>query len=139
MRYPQAGTDRLLLGGCPFLDADVQWGHSDITPRLSQTLRAAATQTHSQFLDVTDALRGHELCSAAAVQPTGSPDEGTAEWLRWIDLAGQGSLTESFHPNAFGQKALGRCLAIALLLPRDLSCHAVPGKSTAFVHVRPLY
>ena len=115
-------------------------GDTQTSPRACrETLRAAATQTHSQFLDVTDALRGHELCSAAAVQPTGTPDEGTAEWLRWIDLAGQGTLTESFHPNAFGQKALGRCLAIALLLPLDLSCHAVPGKSTAFVHVRLLH
>jgi hypothetical protein len=140
MRYPEAGPQRLVTGGCPFLDADVQWGHSDITPRLAQTLRAAATQTHTQFLDVSDAFRGHELCSDSAVQPTSSspPDERTAEWLRFIDIGLQGSISESFHPNAFGQRALGRCLAFAFLLPIDLSCSGVPGRSTQFVHVRPL-
>jgi hypothetical protein len=138
MRYPEAGPDRFTKGGCPFLDADVHWGHSDITPRLAQTLRAAAAQTHTQFLDVSDAFRGHELCSSAAVQPTGSPDERTAEWLRWIDIFGQGNLNESFHPNAFGQKALGRCLGFALLLPFNLSCSGAPGRSTEFMRVAPL-
>jgi hypothetical protein len=141
MRYPEAGTARKDTGGCPFLDVDVQWGRDVATAQLAQGLRFAASYTHTQFLDTTGALQGHELCSSSAVQPTGSPDERTAEWLRWIDITApgtQGNINESFHPNAFGQKALGRCLAFAFMMSYDLSCTAQPGKSTAYVKVSPL-
>jgi hypothetical protein len=135
MRYPQ-GPQRFTVGGCPVLDTDADW---DLAQRISDSLRAVAAAEQVQFLDLRDAFQGHELCSAAAQQSDGTPDEATDEWIRWIDLAGQGDLNESLHPNAFGQHAFGRCLSLTLLLThRNVSCHPVPGRSAAWMSLRPL-
>jgi len=37
----------------------------------------------------------------------------TSEWVRFVDLLGQGN-GESMHPDHFGQMALGGCLALVL-------------------------
>jgi hypothetical protein len=136
-RYPEAGPDRQNLGGCPFLDADLRWAREGILLQLGLTLAAVAIDHGAQFLDLTAALRGHELCAATATQPTGTPDAATAEWVRWIDLAGQGNLDESYHPNAFGQAALGRCLSLMLAGPSNvfLSCVARPGQPPQSVYL----
>lgn len=138
MRYPEQGTDRQNVGGCPILDADADW---DLAQQISDSLRTVARDHGVQFLDLRDALRGHELCAAAASQPDGTapPSEAASEWMRWIDLAGQGDLNESLHPNAFGQRALGRCLSLALLLTRnDATCKGVPGRSASWMYLKPL-
>jgi len=140
MRYPETdGGGRTNAGGCPFYDADVDWGHTSLINQLADSLRAVAAERHVQFLDVRDAFRGHELCSAAARQPETAPDPATSEWMRWIDLAQQGALfAESLHPNAYGQQALGHCLRLALLVLRDVSCHGIPGRPPTSTYVRPL-
>lgn len=137
LRYPEQGPDRLSTGGCPFLDADADW---DLAGQIADNLRTVATTEHVQFLDLRDAFHGHELCSSAASQPTTPPpSEATSEWIRWIDLAGQGELNESLHPNAFGQHALGNCLALTLLLTRrNVACHDVPGRDARSMSLRPL-
>ena len=135
VRYPEAGSARTAQGGCPLYDVDIQAGHDSITGAINGVVRAAAAATGAQFLDLSDAFRGHELCSTAASQPTGEADERTSEWMRWIDLAGQGDLSESFHPNAFGQKAIGRCMALAFLIRRDVACHGRPNHSANAVFV----
>lgn len=135
LRYPEQGPERQAVGGCPILNADADW---DLAQQISNNLRLVAADRRVQFLDVRDAFRGHELCSAAATQSDGTPNEATNEWMRWIDLAAQGDLNESLHPNAFGQRALGRCLALTLLTRRDVSCHGVPGRSTSWMFLRPL-
>ena len=135
-RYSGTAPDaRASVGGCPFLDVDVAWSHKTLTPALSATLDDVARKTRVQFLDLTDAFRGHELCAATAQQSTGSPRSATSEWFRFIDLAGQGESSESLHPNYFGQKALGRCLALAAWTSKDVACHAVPGTSTGAVYL----
>jgi hypothetical protein len=140
MRYPESGQDRVSIGGCPFLDFDVDWGRTSLVGQLNTAVRTVAAERGAQFLELRDALRGHELCSAAARQPETAPAAATSEWMRWIDLAGQGSVLESLHPNAYGQQALGRCLRLTLLFSfgADVSCHGVPGRSPASVYLRPL-
>jgi hypothetical protein len=135
LRYPQQGLERQSVGGCPFLDVDADW---DLAGQIADSLRLVAADRQVQFLDLRDAFRGHELCAASAEQSDGTPREATGEWIRWIDLAGQGDLNESLHPNAFGQRALGRCLLLTLLTRRDVSCHGIPGRSASWMFLRPL-
>lgn len=133
LRYPPA--QRQSPGGCPFLDVDADW---DLAGQIADNLRLVAADRRVQFLDLRGAFRGHELCSASAQQSDGTPADKESEWIRWIDLAGQGDLNESLHPNAFGQRALGRCLSLTLLTRRDASCHGVPGRSSSWMFLRPL-
>jgi hypothetical protein len=135
-RYSGTAPDaRASVGGCPFLDEDAAWSHNTLVPAVSSTLAGVARSTGTQFLDLTDAFRGHELCAATAQQSTGAPRSATSEWFRFIDLTGQGDSGESLHPNYFGQKALGRCLALTTLTRRDVACHAVPGLPIWAVHL----
>jgi hypothetical protein len=135
-RYSGTAPDeRASVGGCPFLDVDVTWSRSVLQPALTGLLAEAARSTGTQFLDLTDAFRGHELCAATARQSTGHPRSAISEWFRFIDLAGQGDSSESLHPNYYGQRALGQCLALTTLTRRNVACHAVPGLSTWAVHL----
>jgi hypothetical protein len=135
-RYVGSTPDaRATVGGCPFLDADVAWSRNTLNPALSGALDGVAARAGIQFLDLTDAFSGHELCAATAKQSTGKPTSASSEWFRFVDLAGQGQSSESLHPNYFGQKALGRCLALATLTSRDVACHAVAGLPTWAVHI----
>ena len=135
-RYSGTAPDaRASVGGCPFLDADATWARNTLTPALSKALDGVARKSGAQFLDLTDAFRGHELCAASAQQSTGRPRSASSEWFRFVDLARQGEPSESLHPNYFGQKALGRCLALSTFTSKDVACHAVPGLSTWAVHL----
>jgi hypothetical protein len=135
-RYSGTAPDeRGSIGGCPLLDQDAAWARKTLTPAISGMLDRVAGQTGVQFLDLTDAFRGHELCAASARQSTGRPSSATSEWFRFIDLAGQGTSSESLHPNYFGQKALGRCLALTAFTRKDVACHGVPGLPTWAVYL----
>jgi hypothetical protein len=135
-RYSGSAPDaRTSVGGCPFLDADALWARNTLVPLISGTLAGVAHQSRVQFLDLTDAFRGHELCASDAKQSTGNPRSATSEWFRFIDLAGQGQSSESLHPNYFGQKALGRCLTLTARTSRNVACHAVPGLPTRAVYL----
>jgi lysophospholipase L1-like esterase len=141
LRYPESDRDaRFLTGGCPFYDADADWGHTSLSAQLADTLRAVAGERHAQFLDLRNAFRGHELCSATASQPETAPRASTSEWMRWIDIAhSQGDpFAESLHPNAYGQAALGRCLRLTLLVFVDVSCQGLPGRPPSAAYLRPL-
>ena len=65
------------------------------------------------------------MCSRNAVQSDASrtldalQDAATAEWARFIPPQAAaspsveaGAVAEALHPNAYGQKALGRCLTL---------------------------
>jgi hypothetical protein len=135
-RYVAAtADDRSRAGGCPFLDADVRWARGVLIPALTKALAGAAQQTGAQFLDLTQAFQGHELCAASAKQSTGKPNSDSSEWFRFIDLNGQGSPSESLHPNYFGQQALGRCLALTTMTDKNVACHGVPLRSGKAVHL----
>jgi hypothetical protein len=138
-RYVGADAkDRSDVGGCPFLDADVSWARGVLLPALTKGLAVVAKETGTQFLDLSDAFRGHELCAASTKQSTGDPSSESSEWFRFIDLNGQGSSSESLHPNYFGQQALGRCLALTTLTDKNVACHGVPNQSAKAVHLSDL-
>jgi len=137
-RYSGTAPDaRLSVGGCPFLDQDVAWARNTLSPALSGTLAGVAHRTGVQFLDLSDAFHGHELCAATAQQSTGHPVGASSEWIRFVDLTGQGEPAESLHPNYFGQRALGRCLALTAFTfgSRNVACHAVTGRSPWAVYL----
>jgi hypothetical protein len=139
-RYPE-NNERLIGpgdGGCPLYDKDITFGRDHLVGQLSDVLRGIARERRAQFLDLKGAFRGHELCSARARHSLTVPSEATSEWVRWIKLDEQSSRDEALHPNAYGQKALGRCLTLALYWHRDAACYAVPGRSTAALYLRPL-
>ncbi|HSA49831.1 MAG TPA: GDSL-type esterase/lipase family protein [Yinghuangia sp.] len=132
MRYPGERYDRFTTGGCPFFDQDLTWAHDDLVPRISATLADAAHDSGAEFLDLSRAFEGREVCSTttrhadSATPPAGE----TSEWMRFVTSgATQGQLQESLHPNSFGQQALGTCLTLQLQQPAaDHRCTNTAGK-----------
>ena len=124
-RYPEAGWSRLREGGCPVWDGDADWAAGAAVGSLAAAMRAAASAAGAEFLDLRDALDGHQLCDrrASLVGP-GGPSPLGAEWVRRLSFA-QGSSRESLHPNAYGQQAIGACLGLLYTAPRgDYACRA---------------
>jgi hypothetical protein len=137
-RYTGSAPDeRATVGGCPFYDADNQWAATTLTPGISTALGQVAKAKNTQFLDLTGAFRGHELCASTDRQSTGRPTSAKSEWVRFVDLAGQGSVYESLHPNRFGQQAMGTCLTLAAFAGRSVACHAVAGLPSRAVYLTP--
>jgi lysophospholipase L1-like esterase len=137
-RYPEDGWSRLSEGGCPVWDADADWAADQATLDLAGMLREAAAVTGAEYLDLTHAFDGHQLCDRRSqrVGPAG-PSPLTAEWFRRLSF-GQGSTRESLHPNAYGQRAMGTCLALLFARPRaDYACTDTPGEYLDGVHLEP--
>jgi len=115
MRYPE-DKYRTSVGGCPFWNADADWARDKLTPEISNMLKTAAEIAKVGFLDLQNALDGREVCNKASqlVNSTTKPPKGTIhEWARFlVSGATQGQQQESLHPSYFGQRALGRCLAL---------------------------
>lgn len=130
VRY--SGSDRWWTGGCPFYDADFDWAKNVATPYIVDNMRQVAAEKGVQFLDVRDALNGHESCHRNS-QLVGSsgPNPVTAEWVRWVNTGCcQGDAQESMHPNAFGQRALGKCMQLMFAKTSgNWSCRNTPGQS----------
>jgi hypothetical protein len=130
VRY--SGSDRWWTGGCPFYDADFNWAKNSATPQIVDAMRTVAAEKGVQFLDVRDALNGHETCHRSSSLVTGSgPNPVTKEWVRWVNTGCcQGDTQESMHPNAYGQKAIGTCVALIFAKPSgDWTCNNTPGGS----------
>jgi hypothetical protein len=114
-RYPETGWSRLTTGGCPFWNVDSDWAKNQATPTIVDNMRSVAAEKDVQFLDVRDALNGHEVCNRASTPVDGShPRSAVAnEWVRWLNSGCcQGDAQESLHPNAWGERAIGRCVAL---------------------------
>jgi lysophospholipase L1-like esterase len=128
-RYPEDGWTRLTEGGCPVWDADANWAADRATVDLSEMLRDAAAATGAEYLDLVQAFDGHQLCDRRSerVGPSG-PSPLTAEWFRRLSFS-QGSTRESLHPNAYGQRVMGTCLALMYGRPRGTyACADSPGE-----------
>ena len=140
--------------GCPIIGDDSAFVANVLMPKLNATLEAAAHQAGVDFLSTERALEGHRLCEAGTYRPTTTewdapePLEYGVEWVRRIDKGwptigqaqdfingrsdepnypvDQGTLQESFHPNFYGQKAIGHCLRQYALdtaaSPKRLTC-----------------
>lgn len=99
--------------GCPYHRADAEWARTVALPELSQALAGIAARAGARFLDLSRATEGREACSR---------DDPSAEWQRRLTVApealhhgrlgglGMPMVQESFHPNAAGHTAIGRCL-----------------------------
>jgi len=130
IRYPESGWSRLDHGGCPFWGADADWAAGVATPLIDATIRAAALSVGAEYLDVSHALDGHQLCDGRSrpVGPEG-PSPESAEWVRRLAFS-QGSSRESLHPNAYGQRALGACIGLLYASPAgDYACRLAPGRT----------
>ncbi|MFG3254248.1 GDSL-type esterase/lipase family protein [Streptomyces sp. NPDC048172] len=140
MRYEGEGYDRMTQGGCPFFDKDLTWAHDELVPRISTTLAEAARTSDAEFLDLSRAFDGREICSTTTVQADRDhqPSGGTSEWVRFVTSGhGQGQRQESLHPNYYGQRALGACLGLKLAkTPGDHACTNTPGAGPGDMRLR---
>jgi hypothetical protein len=130
VRY--SGSDRWWTGGCPFYDADFNWAKNSATPQIVDAMRTVAAEKGVQFLDVRNALNGHESCHVNSQLVGGSgPNPVTAEWVRWVNTGCcQGDAQESMHPNAYGQRAIGKCVQLMYAKTSgNWSCNNTPGQS----------
>jgi hypothetical protein len=117
IRYPQSSWDRLTVGGCPFYDVDANWAKNTATPTIVNNMRNVAAEKGVRFLDVRDSLNGHEVCHRSSSLVTSSPNPVSHEWVRWINTGiTQGDAQESLHPNAYGERAIGKCISLAYAL-----------------------
>lgn len=97
-----------------------------------------AAQKQAQFLDLRDAFQGREVCSSASELVHGTPSAARDEWVRSTLSLAQGSAQEIMHPNAFGQRALGRCLALlADQAGLSYTCHNSPGQDESAMALSP--
>jgi len=128
IRYAETGWDRTFRGGCPLWDADLDWANNKLVPLISGALEDQARRAGVEFLDLSDALKGHEACAATARQRT-SANGAQSEWIRFISTGiAQGDAEESAHPNAYGQRAMGRCLFLAATSSSPVNrCTNTPG------------
>jgi lysophospholipase L1-like esterase len=86
--------------GCAWLTADEQVAAEQIVSALDRTIRlAAAGARRVTYVDTTEALAGHELCSGSS-------------WINAVRIGGKAQA----HPTADGQRALERSVARALHL-----------------------
>lgn len=128
IRYPETGWSRLNQGGCPVWNADADWAAGVGVGAIVVAMRRAAAAAGAEFLDLRHALDGHQLCDrrSGRIGPAG-PSPVSAEWVRRLAFV-QGSSRESLHPNAYGQRAIGTCIALFYASPRgDYACQATPG------------
>ncbi len=112
-RYPESSLERT-VNGCPFYDQDLNWARDRAAPQIGAVVKAGARSRGVETLDLIDAFQGHEFCSKTASQSTlfARPTAAGAEWGRFLaaSTVQQGELQEAFHPNAYGQRALGTCV-----------------------------
>ncbi len=130
VRY--SGSDRWWTGGCPFYDEDFNWAKNQATPLIIDSMRAVAAEKGVQFLDVRDSLNGHEICHRNSSLVNGCcPNSVIHEWVRWVNTGCcQGDAQESVHPNAFGQRAIGRCVTLMYAQPSgNWTCRNTPGQN----------
>jgi hypothetical protein len=139
IRYAETGWDRTFRGGCPMWDVDLDWANDELVPMLSSALEEQAQLAGVDFLDLSNALKSHEACAATARQRP-STDGANSEWIRFITTGiTQGDPEESAHPNAYGQRALGRCLALASARPSPVNrCVNTPGYGVDQMQLSPI-
>jgi hypothetical protein len=137
LRYRESGWSRWVRGGCPFWDEDADWARDSLAPQIADGLRQVAVASGVEFLDLVDLLEGREVCARSARHVTDAPDGAIHEWVRWLNTGLlQGDAQESLHPNAFGQRAAGACIAaMAASPPGHYACANVAGAGPETVNL----
>ncbi|MFD5430343.1 GDSL-type esterase/lipase family protein [Streptomyces sp. NPDC127084] len=138
-RYSQSGWSRLTTGGCPFWDKDADWARDEFIPEYAAGVKAVAEAEGVQFLDLQDMLQGREVCAKTTRLATSSqgPSATTSEWARFlVSGVAQGTVQESFHPNYYAQRALGRCLTLIYAEQTgDYACRNTAGKDDSGMYL----
>ncbi|MGI8864026.1 MAG: GDSL-type esterase/lipase family protein [Solirubrobacteraceae bacterium] len=147
-RYSELDPGRTLYG-CPFYDQDLTWARDHAAPEIGGAVKTAAAARGVEVLDLGDAFAGHEFCAKTTQEatPFSFPSSAQAEWGRFLSASAiqQGDVQEVFHPDAYGQQALGHCLTqlYTLSTPGDFRCTDTPGsgpqamtlaRTATFVH-----
>ncbi|GAB4064852.1 hypothetical protein GCM10028777_12480 [Angustibacter speluncae] len=136
-RYAELAGGRIGIGGCPIGNADSDWARDRLVPQISENLAAVASAEGADFLDLSDAFSGREVCARTATQSTGTPTAQTAEWARFLDTDVQGYTQESMHPNAYGQRAMGRCYTLLAATTGSARCLNTPGQGPEGMYLVP--
>lgn len=110
--------------------------------QIGNGLKSVAAARGVQFLDLRDLLQSREMCSTSTrlADPTHPPSETTSDWARFLNLSAvqtQGQIQETFHPNAYGQKAFGACLGLLYGQSTDAACTRTAGGGTKDVALTP--
>ena len=128
-RYPQSSVRRLLPGGCPFTDSDSDWANGFLVTALNRELSRLAADHGARYLDLSRAFDGHRVCEEESeLVESGGPSGSRAEWFRYLVPCCGAAQRESLHPNAYGQRAIGACLALLLREQSgDWACRSRPG------------
>ena len=129
-RYPEDGWSRLTEGGCPLWNADADWATRRATPAIDAVMRSIRPSGGSRIPRHSARLRR---------PPTLRPSRRPRRRYRPQPPRGgvvppprlqQGSARESLHPNAYGQRALGACMALAYAAELgEHACRDTPGRS----------
>jgi hypothetical protein len=72
--------------------------------------------------------------------PLHPPSATTSDWARFLNLTAvdtQGQQQETFHLNAYAQRALGNCLGLLYARTANAACRNTPGGGTDAVVLRP--
>lgn len=138
IRYSESGWSRLTTGGCPFWNQDANWAVDWATPFIVNGMKSVAAQKGVQFLDVQRALDGRQVCHRnVGLVGSSGPNEITKEWVRWLNSGCcQGEAQESLHPNAFGQRAMGRCVQLIYgQASGTFTCRNTPGAGVGSMYL----
>ena len=132
-RYAEIDPQRTVYG-CPFYDADMDWAQDVAAPRIGAAVAAAAASRGAELLDLLYAFEGHEVCAKTTqpALPLSPPSPVTSEWGRAVSAStiAQGQTQELFHPNAYGQRALGDCLTALYAAKRgNYACTGGAGRA----------
>ena len=120
LRVPELNkVSRTSVDGCPVYDSDANWARDTVVGQISDAVASVAADRGVQFLDLRDLFQGREICSTSTrlATPTQGPSATTSDWARFLNIAAvetQGTLEETFHPNAYGERAFGKCLSLIL-------------------------
>ena len=140
IRYPESGWSRLSEGGCPFWNADADWARDWAVPFMADNMKDVGAQKGVQTLDLRSALDGRQVChSSASLVGSGGPSETQHEWVRWLNSGCcQGESQESLHPNAYGQRAMGKCIELMYAVASgDRTCRNTPGQGVGAMTLVP--
>ena len=97
---------------CPFHDTDLRWVRNELVPEIDGVYREIAADFGVEFLSLSDAFDGKENCAEGVTSTEHTRRLDRLEWTVSVGAEDNGRINESAHPNALGQRALGRCLRL---------------------------
>jgi hypothetical protein len=143
IRVPEIDHNaRTNIDGCPVYNSDATWARDSVVNQIANGLKSVAASRGVQFLDLRDLLQGREMCSihTRLADLTHPPSATTSDWARFLNLSAvetQGQQQETFHPNAYGQQAFGRCLSLIYAQHGNAACDNTPGAGPRAVVMKP--